>query len=92
MPGTNAVGACDVDAPGVGELRFERPGPGLDGAKSPKAEAEYDARSFFRRPWIFSTISASTVAVDAVMLMITGFVGGLPSSMGVVRSVKTQSR
>ena len=26
-------------------------------------DAEYDARSFFRSPWIFSTIAASTVGV-----------------------------
>ena len=91
--GTKAMGmwvaGAELDAP-EDELRFVR--PGLDGAKSPRAEAEYDARSFFRRPWMFSTISARTVGVEAVMLMITGFVGGLPSSMGVVRRVKTHSR
>ena len=65
--------------------RAALPQTGLEGAKSPKTDAEYEVRSFLRRVWMFSTISVSTVGVDAVMLMITGFVGGLPSSMGVVR-------
>ncbi len=84
IPGKKAVGAW-VDEDAMGELRPAP--PGLEGGKSPMTDAEYDARSFLRRLWIFSTISASTVGVDAVMLMIIGFVGGLPSSIGVVRMV-----
>ena len=82
--GANKILEVDVDAPA--EFLFVR--LGLEGMNSPRdADAEYAARSFLRSVWMFSTISVSTVGVDAVILMIIGFVGGLPSRHGVVRSV-----